>query len=59
MYDLQLVQFLFDTIESLLVIAKDQNARLAELDAVMAADKIAAIENRYIDTVYDIGEVTQ
>lgn len=55
MPDLELTEFLFDTIETLLTICREQNAKLAEMDAVIAADRIEAIENRYIRKVYPEG----
>lgn len=55
MPDLELTEFLFDTIETLLTICREQNAKLSELDAVIAADRIEEVEDKYIRKVYPEG----
>ncbi|MCD7857716.1 MAG: hypothetical protein LUG55_07980 [Clostridiales bacterium] len=52
MTDLQLTEFLIDTVETLLCIVREQNAKLAEVDAVIAADRIQEVSDRYTATVY-------
>lgn len=52
---LQLVEFLIDTLESLLQIVKQQNSLLAQLGAVTAEEQLQDIEAACSAVLYNSG----
>lgn len=49
--ELQLIEFLIDTVESLLHIVRQQNSQLSQLGAVAAEEQLQDIEAAYYSAV--------
>lgn len=54
--EIQLTEFLIDTVENLLRIVKQQNSTLAQLGAVAAEERLQEVEATYSAAVYPGGK---